>query len=58
METTRFVSMQKKFLHEQYLRTLMESDSGIHPDNWMDADLSDHFDDWLSNTAHHLSNRE
>lgn len=49
-------------LEDNYaLRTELEqkhlSDEPVHPDDWMDADLSAHFTDHFSDVAHELSTR-
>ena len=33
------------------------SDEPVHPDDWMDADLSDHYADHFDNVAHQLSTK-
>lgn len=49
-------------LEDNYaLRTELEekhlSDEGVHPDDWMDADLSPHYTDHFSDVAHELSRK-
>ena len=59
-----FSAMQsiRPHLEDNYaLRTELEqkhlSDEAVHPDDWMDADLSAHFADHFSDVAHELSTR-
>ena len=50
----------RPYLEDNYaLREELEikylSDEPVHPDDWMDANLSDHYTDYFSDVAHKLS---